>query len=44
MKINEVKSYTFSEFREIQENKQIKTNNEVAIASKVLDQYYILVQ
>ena len=37
MKINEVKSYTFSEFREIQENKQIKTNNEVAIASKVLD-------
>ena len=37
MKINEVKSYTFSEFREIQENKQIKSNNEVAIASKVLD-------
>ena len=37
IKINEVKSYTFSEFREIQENKQIKTNNEVAIASKVLD-------
>ena len=37
MKINEVKTYTFSEFREIQENKQIKTNNEVAIASKVLD-------
>lgn len=37
MKISEVKTYTFNEFREIQENKQIKTNNEVAIASKVLD-------
>ena len=37
MKINEVKSYTFSEFKEIQENKAIKVSNEVTIASKVLD-------
>ena len=37
IKINEVKTYTFSEFKEIQENKAIKVSNEVAIASKVLD-------
>ena len=37
IKINEVKTYTFSEFKEIQENKAIKVSNEVTIASKVLD-------
>ena len=37
MKINEVKTYTFSEFREIQENREIKTRNEIALVNNLLD-------
>ena len=37
MKINEVKTYTFSEFREIQENREIKTRNEITLVNNLLD-------
>ena len=37
IKINEVKTYTFSEFKEIQENREIKTRNEIALVNSLLD-------
>ena len=37
IKINEVKTYTFSEFKEIQENREIKTRNEIDLANNLLE-------